>query len=142
MEGKRTFDLAERLIRFASSIIELSEILPQTFAGRHIAGQLIRSGTAPALHYGEAQGGESRKDFVHKMKVALKELRETFNALRIVQTAKWLSTGKLDQVLNENNQLISIFVRSIETATRNDQREIGQRTKRKNNVTGREKDEH
>jgi hypothetical protein len=99
-------------------------------------------GTAPALHYGEAQGGESRKDFVHKMKAALKELRETFNALRIVQTVKWLSTGKLDQVLNENNQLISIFVRSIETATRNDQRDIGQGTKRRNNVTRREKDEH
>ena len=77
----RNYDLAERLINFAASIIELAEMLPGSFAGRHIAGQMIRSGTAPALHYGEAQGGESRKDFIHKMKVALKELRETFNAL-------------------------------------------------------------
>jgi len=96
-------------------------MLPQTFAGRHIAGQMIRSGTAPALHYGEAQSGESRKDFIHKMKVALKELRETFNALRIVKAVNWLPSGKLEPILNENNQLIAIFVRSIETAMTNDQ---------------------
>ena len=89
---------------------------------RHIAGQMIRSGTAPALHYGEAPGGESRKDFVHKMKVALKELRETFNALRIVKKANWLPAEKLNAILDENNQLISIFVRSIETATKNEQK--------------------
>src|SRR5437762_9692869 len=127
--ANQTFDLAERLIKFASLIIELCEMLPPTFAGRHIAGQLIRSGTAPALQYGEAQGGESRKDFIHKMKVALKELRESFNALRIVQTVKWLATEKLDSVLDENNQLISIFVKSIETATRNDQKNIRQGTR-------------
>jgi four helix bundle protein len=119
---ERKFDLDERLINFAVSIIELAEMLPQTFAARHIAGQMIRSGTAPALHYGEAQGGESRKDFVHKMKVALKELRETFNALRIVRKANWSSAEKLNAILDENNQLISIFVRSIETATKNEQK--------------------
>ena len=117
----RNFDLEERLIRFASSIIRVAEMLPQTFAGRHIAGQMIRSGTAPALHYGEAQSGESRKDFIHKMKIALKELRETFNALRIVKTVNWLTSEKLEPILDESNQLISIFVRSIETATANDQ---------------------
>lgn len=122
----RSFDLEDRLINFASSIIQLSESLPQTFAGRHLAGQLIRSGTAPALHYGEAQGAESRKDFIHKMKVALKELRETSNGLRIVKHVNWLPTDKLNPILEENNQLISIFVRSIETATTND---------RKNNAT-------
>jgi len=119
---ERKLDLDERLINFAVSIIELAEMLPQTFAGRHIAGQMIRSGTAPALHYGEAQGGESRKDFVHKMKVALKELRETCNALRIVKKANWLPAEKLNAVLDENNQLISIFVRSVETATKNEQK--------------------
>jgi four helix bundle protein len=119
---ERKFDLDERLINFAASIIELAEILPQTIAGRHMSGQMIRSGTAPALHYGEAQGGESRKDFVHKMKIALKELRETFNALRIIKKANWVPIEKLNSVLDENNQLISIFVRSIETATRNDQK--------------------
>ena len=121
----RDFDLEERLIRFASSIIKLAEMLPQTFAGRHVAGQMIRSGTAPALHYGEAQSGESRRDFIHKMKVALKELRETFNALRIVRAVNWVPYGELESILNENNQLIAIFVRSVETATTNDQREKG-----------------
>ena len=117
----RYYDLAERLINFAVSIIELAEMLPGTFAGRHIGGQMIRSGTAPAFHYGEAQSGESRKDFIHKMKIALKELRETFNALKIVKAMKWLTPEKLESILDENNQLISIFVRSIETATANDQ---------------------
>jgi len=126
------FDLNERLIDFAVSTIELAEMLPQTFAGRHMAGQMIRSGTAPALHYGEAQGGESRSDFVHKMKVALKELRETFNALRIVKKAKWLPVEKLDPILDENNQLISIFVRSIETATKNDQRDKKSKNDKRN----------
>ena len=116
------FDLAERLIRFAASIIELAEMLPDTFAGRHVAGQMIRSGTAPALHYGEAQGAESRRDFVYKMKVALKELKETFNALRIVKAMNWILSEKLDWIIDENNQLISIFVRSVETATINDQK--------------------
>lgn len=116
------FDLAERLIKFAASIIELAEMLPGTFAGRHVAGQMIRSGTAPALHYGEAQGAESRRDFVHKMKVALKELKETFNALRIVRAVNWILSEKLDLIIDENNQLISIFVRSVETATINDQK--------------------
>src|SRR5215470_20203656 len=116
----RAFNLEERLMNFASSIIRLAEILPPTFAGRHLAGQMIRSGTAPALHYGEAQGAESRRDFIHKMKIALKELRETFNALRIVKIIKWLSADRLDPLLNENNQLISIFVTSLTTAIKND----------------------
>jgi len=116
----RNFDLEGRLINFASSIIRLSEKLPQTFAGRHMAGQMIPSGTAPALHYGEAQGAESRKDFIHKMKVALKELRETLNGLRIVTSVKWLPLEVLDPIVDENTQLISIFVRSIETATTNE----------------------
>jgi four helix bundle protein len=115
----RTFNLEERLIDFASSIISFAELLPQTFAGRHMAGQMIRSGTAPALHYGEAQGAESRKDFIHKMKLALKELRETFNALRIIKTTKWLPAEKLNPFLDENNQLISIFVSSLGTAIKN-----------------------
>jgi len=115
----QVFDLGERLINFATSIIELAEKLPATFSGRHLAGQVIRSGTAPALHYGEAQGGESRKDFIHKMKTALKELRETQNALKIVQRVKWLEEREIAVMIDENNQLISIFVKSIETATRN-----------------------
>jgi four helix bundle protein len=117
--AERIYDLEERLIEFASLIIDVSEDLPKTFAGNHLSGQLIRSGTAPALHYGEAQSAESRNDFIHKMKVALKELRETYNCLRIIQRKKWYSDEKLNNLLNENNQLISIFFKSIETAQKN-----------------------
>ena len=86
---ERKFDLDERLIDFASNIIDVSESLPLSIGGKHIAGQLVRSGTAPALHYGEAQGAESRRDFIHKIKVGLKELRETFNCLRIIKKKGW-----------------------------------------------------
>ena len=116
---KRKFDLDERLINFAVAIIDISENLPKTFAGNHIAGQLVRSGTSPALNYGEAQSAESRNDFIHKLKVSAKELRETFNCLQISRRKIWYSEDKLLAVLDENNQLISIFVKSIETAQKN-----------------------
>jgi len=118
---ERKFDLNERLIDFASDIIDVAESLPKTLAGNHLAGQLIRSGTAPALHYGEAQGAESRADFIHKMKVGRKELRETFNCLRIIKKKSWYNQAKPDALINENNQLISIFVKSIETARKNNE---------------------
>jgi four helix bundle protein len=110
------FDLEERLIEFASDIIDVSEGLPKTFAGNHLAGQLIRSGTSTALNYGEAQGAESRADFIHKMKVCLKELRETYNCLRVINKKHWFDQVKLGNILLENNELISIFVKSISTA--------------------------
>lgn len=116
---ERKYDLDERLINFADMIIDISEVLPKTFAANHIAGQLVRSGTAPALNYGEAQSAESRNDFIHKMKISAKELRETYNCLRIILKRKWYAEEKLLQVLDENNQLISIFVKSIETAKKN-----------------------
>ena len=79
-------ELQERLINFTASIVEIVNELPNTKAGNHLAGQLVRSGTAPALNYGEAQSGESRKDFVHKIKIVLKELRETFICLNNVSS--------------------------------------------------------
>ncbi len=82
---EKKYDLDERLINFASNCIEVAEGLPKTFAANHIASQFIRSSTSPALHYGEAQAAESKNDFIHKMKVCLKELRETFNALRLIK---------------------------------------------------------
>jgi four helix bundle protein len=117
----KKFDLDERLIEFASTIIDISEALPKTFAGNHIAGQLVRSGTSPALHYGEAQSAESRNDFIHKMKVSAKELRETFNCLRLISKKRWHTEEILAKTIDENNQLISIFVKSIETAQKNNQ---------------------
>ena len=113
---ERKFDLDERLINFASNCIDTSESLPKTLAGNHIASQLIRSSTSPALHYGEAQSAESRNDFVHKMKVCLKELRETYNCLRLIKKRNWYDGIKLDFLIKENNELISIFVSSLKTA--------------------------
>jgi four helix bundle protein len=79
------FDLEDRLIKFAVLILDVSEKLPEMRGSVHLAKQLVRSGTAPALQYGEAQSAESRKDFIHKMKVAVKELRETLICLRILE---------------------------------------------------------
>ena len=82
------FQLEDRLTDFAVLVIEIVNDLPNSKAGNHLAGQLVRSGTSPALNYGEAQSGESRKDFIHKIKVVLKELRETFICLKIINKAK------------------------------------------------------
>ncbi len=116
----KKFDLEERLIDFAVLIIEISESLNNTRAGNHIAGQIVRSGTSPAFQYGEAQSAESRNDFIHKLKILLKELRETLVALKII---KRVSLSKkmeiIDRGMIECNELISIFVKSIETAKKN-----------------------
>jgi len=113
----RKYDLEERLIDFAVRIIRAAESLPRTRVGNHIAGQLIRCGTSPAPNYGEAQGAESRSDFIHKMKVCLKELRETRVWLLMIVRANLLKpTSKLEPLIKENNEIISIFVTSIETA--------------------------
>ncbi len=77
-------ELEDRLIEFASRIIGLVEALPKTAAAKHLGGQLLRSGTSPALNYGEARGAESPSDFIHKLRVCLKELRETFICLKIM----------------------------------------------------------
>jgi four helix bundle protein len=117
---KREFDLEERLIDFAVRIIHVADSLPKSKVGRHISGQLIRSGTSPAPNYGEAQSAESRADFIHKMKISLKELRETRVWLLIIVKAKLINPeSKLEPLLGENNQLISIFVVSIQTAQEN-----------------------
>lgn len=85
---KRNFDLEERLIEFASRIIDIVEAIPNSRAGNYIAGQLVRCGLAPALLYGEAQSAESRDDFAHKMKIGLKELKETRVCLKLIQRQK------------------------------------------------------
>ena len=113
----RIFDLEERLIDFAVRIIQTAESLPKTKVGNHIAGQLIRCGTSPAPNYGEAQSAESRADFIHKMKVCLKELRETRVWLLMIVKANLIkSASKLKSLIEENNELISIFVISVKTA--------------------------
>jgi len=118
MNGKK-YDLEERLIDFAVSIIFFVEKLPNSKSAVHLGGQLLRSGTSPALNYGEAKSGESKNDFIHKMKVCLKELRESYNCLRILHRAKiYKNEQEILDIINECNELISIFVKSIITASK------------------------
>ena len=113
--------LEDRLIDFAVAIIGIVESLPNSKAGNHIANQLIRSGTSPAPNYGEARSAESRKDFVHKMKISLKELRETMIWLKIVDRIRTDHCPGLPEVIGECDELIAIFVSSTKTADENDE---------------------
>ena len=112
------FNLQDRLINFAVLILDITEKLPDNKGSNHLSGQLVRSGTAPALH-GKAQSAESRKDFIHKMKIALKEMRESCICLRIIERKKYIVDQKLTDIILELDQMIAIFVKSIETASRN-----------------------
>ena len=115
-EKDKIYDLEDRLIDFAVRIIRMSESLPRTKVANHTSGQLIRCGTSPAPNYGEAQSAESRADFIHKMKVCLKELRETRVWLLMIVRAKLIKpVSKLNSLIQENNELISIFVTSVRT---------------------------
>ena len=119
---KTDYDLEERLLDFAVRIIRLSERMNNSRASRHVEGQIIRSGTNPSAQHGEAQGVESRRDFAHKMKIGLKELRETERWLKIIVRVPLVEKPELlDDLLSENDQLIRIFVTSINTAKANDQ---------------------
>ena len=110
------YNLQTRLISFSVSIINLSESLPKTYAGAYLSKQICRSGTSPALNYAEAQAAESRADFIHKNKVALKELRETFVCLQIIALKKYMSEEKLELIQKENNELIAIMVTIIKNS--------------------------
>lgn len=110
--------LEERLIAYAVDIILLCKSMNKSFASEHLAKQLIRSSTSVALNYGEARSGESTRDFLHKMKISLKELRESYVNLKIQKGAELIgNTKNLTRLLDENNQLIAIFVSSIKTAS-------------------------
>lgn len=114
------YDLEERLIDFVVLIIELTKSMPSTKASNHLDDQLVRSSSSTALNYGEAQSGESRRDFIHKIKIVLKELRESYVCLKIIYRAS-LFTDKvqIEKALLECNELISIFVKSAETSQKN-----------------------
>ena len=116
----RKYDLNERLIDFAVIIIELLEKVIKSPAGNYLADHMMRAGISPSLHYGEAQGAESRKDFIHKLGILIKELRETLNAMKIIRKAKLVkSTEQIDAAIAECIELISIFNKSIDTAKKN-----------------------
>src|SRR5436309_6777646 len=114
------YDLEDRLLDFAVDVVELTESLPNTRAGNHIAGQLLRCGTSPLSNHGEVEAAESRKDFLHKLRVCLNELRETRRWLRLAGRLKRLGPiAGLPACLSEVEELIRIFVASIRTAEKN-----------------------
>ena len=118
--SQRKYNLQDRFVDYAVRIIKLSESLPETKAGKHICSQILKSGTSPAPNYGEAQGAESKADFIHKLKIALKELRETEVWLKVIVCAKMIEPSeKMDALIKETDELISIVFKSIDTAKKN-----------------------
>ena len=111
------FDLEDRLINFSVRIVRLVEFLPESKTGNHIRGQLLRCGTAASPNYAEARDAESRADFIHKLKIVLKELRETKVWLTLILRTEIVSpNNRLEPLLQECDELISIFVKSVKTA--------------------------
>jgi four helix bundle protein len=118
------FDLEERLLDFSTRIIAVADSIKRTAAGTHIADQLMRSGTSPYGHHGEAEGAESRADFVHKLRICYKELRETRRWLRLVQRVPLIAQPQqLTALISESDELVRIFAASIRTAEANRERE-------------------
>ena len=120
---ERVFDLQDRLIDFAVRIIKLSNALPETRVGKHVCAQILRSGTSPAPNYGEAQSAESKADFIHKLKIALKELRETEIWLKIIVRSGLIRHSELlAPLLKETDELIAILFKSVKTAGNKEER--------------------
>jgi four helix bundle protein len=115
--GARKFDLEERLLAHAARIVRLYDLLPAGSGAKQICNQLVRSGTSPYLHNGEVEAAESRADFVHKLKVCLKELRETWRALRLLKAIDACrDPNEIESLIDETHQLIRILWRSVQTA--------------------------
>jgi four helix bundle protein len=116
------YDLEDRLIRFGSAVSRLTDRLPATALGKHVSVQLIRSGTSPFANYGEVQGAESRRDFIHKLGICIKELRETRAWLKFANEMNLCSTEAVAGVERECDELLAILASSIKTARRNGNR--------------------
>ena len=113
------YDLEDRLLKYSVRIIKIVEQLPNTKAGNHVAGQLLRSGTSPYPNHGEAQAAESRNDFIHKLRISLKELRESHRWLKLIEHVPLMKEPELlNEMLEETEEFIRIFVASIKTAGR------------------------
>jgi len=111
------FDLEGRLLDYAAAIVQLTEQMRQSRAGTHVGGQLLRSGTSPLFNHGEAQAAESNNDFVHKLKICLKELHESHRGLRLIQRVPLIpDPSNLPSIIKETDELIRIFTSSIRTA--------------------------
>ena len=123
---EQKFDLEERLLEFSARIIRLTENMTRSDAGRHVANQVFRSGTSPYANHGEAEDAESPEDFIHKLKVCLKELRETWRWLRLIRRVPLVKKPNLlDPLIDEADQLIRIFRQSVLTARANRTRRSG-----------------
>jgi four helix bundle protein len=118
-QNKPRFDLEDRLLEFSARIIRLVDALPNTRGASHLAGQLLRCGTSQYGNHGEVEAAESRKDFVHKLKICLKELKETRRWLRLACKSSIISATKMAAILTETEVLIRIFFSSIRTAEKN-----------------------
>ena len=120
MGNEKKYDLEDRLVEFTCRMIDVVEALPGTRAGNYIAGQLIRSCHSPTFNYGEVQAAESRNDFIHKMGVVLKELKECRTALKIIRKKEMIKpVSKLTPIYKETEELIAIIAKSIDTARKN-----------------------
>jgi four helix bundle protein len=113
---KQQFDLEDRLLEFAVRLTKLIDALPNSRTGNHVAGQLLRCGTSPFANHGEVQAAESRKDFIHKLGICFKELKEVRRWLRFIARLELLPPKRLRPILIENEELIRIFAASIRTA--------------------------
>jgi four helix bundle protein len=111
--------LEDRFLAFAARVGKVVDALPDTRLGRHIAGQLVRSGTSPAPNYAEACAAESRDDFIHKLSIVLKELRESRVWLKLAVIAKCLPAPRLNALIDEDTELMNIIAKSIVTAKSN-----------------------
>src|SRR5438093_6671897 len=118
MAGRR-YDLEDRLIKFGATVCRLSDRLPTTTLGKQVTLQLIRSATSPFANYGEVQGAESRRDFIHKLGICLKELRETRTWLKFVRLQDLTRPELVEPVLSECDELLAILATSVRTARRN-----------------------
>lgn len=122
-------DLSERLLDLAVRVGKVVDALPDTRLGKHIAGQLVRSGTAPAPNYEEACAAESRRDFIHKVRIALKELRETRCWIKLIMRSELLPEARMSELANEADELCKILGRSLVTARKNEERAKAKRAK-------------
>ena len=109
-------ELGERLLDYGFRIIRVAEAMPGTMAGRRIGDQLLRCGTSVGANYQEAQAAESKADFVHKLQLSLKELRESNYWLRLVSKAKTLPPSQLEGLIDESRQLRAILSKAVATA--------------------------
>src|SRR5438105_2566394 len=116
---EQRYDLEDRLLDYAVRIIRLVDALPRTQAGRHVADQLLRCGTSPLANHGELQGAESRKDFIHKLGICLKEIREARRWLRLVHRVPLLTPSKVEQLIFDRVSLAKISFASIRTTEKN-----------------------